>query len=43
MEEEVEEEVSSVVVGKFSADASGVASTLEKECCCVVDEMEAES
>lgn len=47
-EEEVEEEVGSVVVvvvGKFPADtaASVAASTLDRECCCVVDATEAES
>ena len=44
-EEEVEEEVGSVVVvvGKFPADASGAVSTLERECWCVVDAIEAES
>lgn len=46
-EEEVEKEVGSVVivvvVVTFPADASGVASTFERECCCVVDAREAES
>lgn len=40
VEEEVEEEIGSVVgVGKLPV----VASTFDRECCCVVDETEAES
>lgn len=44
-EEEVEEEVGSVVVGKFPTDAAvnRVLSTLERECCCAVEATEAES
>lgn len=44
-EHEVEEEESGVVVGRFPAGTapSRAVSTLDRECCCVVEATEAES